>query len=308
MTQITGQQHSYGVVVGVDGSDSSAHAAHWAAREAVSRAVPLTLVHALNLPTAGASLVHEEPVYVERSREEGGALLKGVGETLQSMFPDLVVNTQLSDLAPTSALAALGAQSELLVTGTRGRGGFKGLLLGSVTHGLAAHGDCPLTVVCDRSPRMCSTKSWSGSARTRSSRGRRSPTPFGRTASPSSSTGFSIGSNDLTQLTLGVDRDSEIVAFDYDERDDGVKEMIRLAVEGCRRNGMHSGLCGAGSAPTIPTWRPIWLTIGIDSMSLSPDTVLLDHACGARHRGTPRALRRCLSHDSRPPSSPLGRR
>ena len=56
--------------------------------------------------------------------------------------------------------------------------------------------------------------------------------------------GFSIGSNDLTQLTLGVDRDSEIVAFDYDERDEGVKEMIRLAVEGCRRNHMHSGLCG----------------------------------------------------------------
>ena len=45
--------------------------------------------------------------------------------------------------------------------------------------------------------------------------------------------GFSIGSNDLTQLMLGVDRDSEIVAFDYDERDEGVKEMIRLAVEGC---------------------------------------------------------------------------
>src|SRR6185437_10452244 len=56
--------------------------------------------------------------------------------------------------------------------------------------------------------------------------------------------GFSIGSNDLTQLTLGVDRDSEIVAFDYDERDDGVKAMIKLAVEGCRRNGIHSGLCG----------------------------------------------------------------
>src|SRR6476619_8643943 len=56
--------------------------------------------------------------------------------------------------------------------------------------------------------------------------------------------GFSIGSNDLTQLTLGVDRDSEIVAFDYDERDEGVKEMIRLAVEGCRRNGRHVGICG----------------------------------------------------------------
>jgi len=54
--------------------------------------------------------------------------------------------------------------------------------------------------------------------------------------------GFSIGSNDLTQLTLGVDRDSQIVAFDFDERDPGVKEMIRLAVEGARRHGRHSGL------------------------------------------------------------------
>ena len=56
--------------------------------------------------------------------------------------------------------------------------------------------------------------------------------------------GFSIGCNDLTQLTLGVDRDSELVAFDYDERDEGVKVMLKLAVEGCARNGIHLGLCG----------------------------------------------------------------
>ena len=56
--------------------------------------------------------------------------------------------------------------------------------------------------------------------------------------------GFSIGSNDHTQLTIGIGRDSELVAFDYDERDAGVKEMIRLAVEGCRRNRRHSDLCG----------------------------------------------------------------
>jgi pyruvate,water dikinase len=85
--------------------------------------------------------------------------------------------------------------------------------------------------------------------------------------------GFSIGSNDLTQLTLGVDRDSEIVAFDYDERDDGVKEMIRLAVEGCRRNGIHSGLCG--QAPSdYPDMAEFLVQIGIDSMSLNPDTVV----------------------------------
>jgi pyruvate,water dikinase len=85
--------------------------------------------------------------------------------------------------------------------------------------------------------------------------------------------GFSIGSNDLTQLTLGVDRDSQILAEDFDERDPGVKEMIRLAVEGARRNGRHSGLCG--QAPSdYPEMAEYLVEIGIDSMSLNPDTVL----------------------------------
>jgi pyruvate,water dikinase len=85
--------------------------------------------------------------------------------------------------------------------------------------------------------------------------------------------GFSIGSNDLTQLTLGVDRDSAIVAEDFDERDPGVKEMIRLAVDGARRNGRHSGLCG--QAPSdYPEMAEFLVEIGIDSMSLNPDTVL----------------------------------
>jgi len=85
--------------------------------------------------------------------------------------------------------------------------------------------------------------------------------------------GFSIGSNDLTQLTLGVDRDSEIVAFDFDERDAGVKEMIRLAVEGAKRNGRHSGICG--QAPSdYPEMAEYLVQIGIDTMSLNPDTVL----------------------------------
>jgi pyruvate,water dikinase len=85
--------------------------------------------------------------------------------------------------------------------------------------------------------------------------------------------GFSIGSNDLTQLTLGVDRDSALVAFDYDERDPGVKAMIRMAVEGCRRNGVHSGLCG--QAPSdYPDMAEFLVEIGIDSISLNPDSVL----------------------------------
>ena len=85
--------------------------------------------------------------------------------------------------------------------------------------------------------------------------------------------GFSIGSNDLTQLTLGVDRDSEIVAFDYDERDPGVLKMIELAVEGCQRNHRHSGICG--QAPSdYPEVAEFLVRLGIDSMSLNPDSVL----------------------------------
>ncbi|MFT5417581.1 MAG: pyruvate,water dikinase [Gammaproteobacteria bacterium] len=85
--------------------------------------------------------------------------------------------------------------------------------------------------------------------------------------------GFSIGSNDLTQLTLGVDRDSEIVSFEFDERDDGVKQMIRLAVEGARRNQRHSGLCG--QAPSdYPDMAAFLVELGIDSISLNPDTVV----------------------------------
>jgi pyruvate,water dikinase len=85
--------------------------------------------------------------------------------------------------------------------------------------------------------------------------------------------GFSIGSNDLTQLTLGVDRDSEIVAFDYDERDEGMLQMLRLAVEGAKRNGRHSGICG--QAPSdYPEIAQLLVELGVDSISLNPDVVL----------------------------------
>ncbi len=85
--------------------------------------------------------------------------------------------------------------------------------------------------------------------------------------------GISIGSNDLTQLTLGVDRDSEIVAFDYDERDPGVMKMIEMAVEGAKRNHRHSGICG--QAPSdYPEMAEALVKMGIESISLNPDTVL----------------------------------
>lgn len=85
--------------------------------------------------------------------------------------------------------------------------------------------------------------------------------------------GFSIGSNDLTQLVLGVDRDSELVAFDFDERDDGVMEMIRLAVDGAHRHRRHIGICGQAPSDFPDVARRL-VEMGIDSISLNPDTVV----------------------------------
>ena len=85
--------------------------------------------------------------------------------------------------------------------------------------------------------------------------------------------GFSIGSNDLTQLTLGVDRDSELVAFEFDERDAGMKIILKMAVEGCQRNHRHSGICG--QAPSdYPEITEYLVGLGIDSISLNPDSVV----------------------------------
>ncbi|HRN77776.1 MAG TPA: phosphoenolpyruvate synthase [Candidatus Dependentiae bacterium] len=85
--------------------------------------------------------------------------------------------------------------------------------------------------------------------------------------------GFSIGSNDLTQMTLGVDRDSEILAASFDERDPAAKKMMQLAVEGAKRNKKYIGICGQGPSdhPEIATFL---MEQGIDSLSLNPDTVL----------------------------------
>jgi pyruvate,water dikinase len=85
--------------------------------------------------------------------------------------------------------------------------------------------------------------------------------------------GFSIGSNDLTQLTLGVDRDSAIVAESFDEQDPGMLKMLRLAVEGARRNHRHSGICGQAPSDHIEVARYL-VELGIDSISLTPDRVL----------------------------------
>ena len=85
--------------------------------------------------------------------------------------------------------------------------------------------------------------------------------------------GFSIGSNDLTQLTLGLDRDSGLVAAQFDERDDAVKALLHMAISACKKEGKYVGICGQGPSdhPDFAEWL---MEEGIDSLSLNPDSVL----------------------------------
>lgn len=132
MTGAETARSSSGVVVGVDGSDNARSAAEWAAQEALVRGVPLTLVCAL------------------RARENGRAIIDRVAAHLRGLLPGLRVETVLSDLPPAHALREQSQNHSLLVTGTRGHGGFPGTSLGSVSRKLAAHADCPVVVVPDR--------------------------------------------------------------------------------------------------------------------------------------------------------------
>ena len=85
--------------------------------------------------------------------------------------------------------------------------------------------------------------------------------------------GFSIGSNDMTQMTLALDRDSGIIAEGFDERDPAVKHMLHLAIQACRKAGKYVGICGQGPSdhPDLAKWL---VEEGIGSLSLNPDTVV----------------------------------
>jgi pyruvate,water dikinase len=85
--------------------------------------------------------------------------------------------------------------------------------------------------------------------------------------------GMSIGSNDMTQLALGIDRDSAIVAPLFDERDPAVKKLLAMAIKSCKDAGKYIGICGQGPSdhPDLARWL---VDQGIDSLSLNPDTVV----------------------------------
>ena len=85
--------------------------------------------------------------------------------------------------------------------------------------------------------------------------------------------GMSIGSNDMTQLTLGLDRDSSLIADIFDERDDAVKMMLSMSIDACLKQNKYIGICGQGPSdhPDLAAWL---LEKKIESMSLNPDTVI----------------------------------
>ena len=85
--------------------------------------------------------------------------------------------------------------------------------------------------------------------------------------------GFSIGSNDLTQLTLGLDRDSGVIAHLFDERNEAVKKLLAMAIQTAKKRGKYVGICGQGPSdhPDFAAWL---VEQGIDSVSLNPDTVI----------------------------------
>jgi len=133
------------VIAGIDASENAAGAADWAAREAVDRGLALHLVHALGFSAALNPEAAEH--YFRAGRQGAEDLLGRVAGDLQARYPHLAITTESSDHPAPEALVALSRTAELLVTGTRGHGGYTGLLLGSVSLKVASHAHCPVVVV-----------------------------------------------------------------------------------------------------------------------------------------------------------------
>ena len=133
------------VVAGVDSSENAARAAAWAAREAADRGLSLHLAHAMNFPAPAGMIA--EIGYVEGAEREALDLLEPMAHELGERHPGLTVTTGISEESAPEMLVALSRGAQLVVTGTRGHGGFAGLLLGSVSLKTAAHAHCPAVVV-----------------------------------------------------------------------------------------------------------------------------------------------------------------
>jgi len=139
------------IVVGIDSSDNAASAAAWAAGEAVERALALHLVHALELPGVMGAFV-EPAGYAHAQHAAGEKLLAKITDMVRELHPTLAVTSEVSEIGAAESLVELSESAKLVVTGTRGHGGFAGMLLGSVSLKVAAHAHCPAVVVRGEQP------------------------------------------------------------------------------------------------------------------------------------------------------------
>ena len=141
------------VVVGVDGSDSARHAALWAAVAAVHRHLPLRLVHAVKVPALaypGGQAVDQQ--FFEELEQAGHRVLADVRAEIAEIHPELAVHTEVVIADAVATLVAESETAHLMVLGSRGLGGFTGILVGSTAVALVAHGNCPVAVIRGRTP------------------------------------------------------------------------------------------------------------------------------------------------------------
>jgi nucleotide-binding universal stress UspA family protein len=141
------------IVVGVDRSTSALHAARWAADEAVRRRVPLRLVHAVNTSTPAYSggLGYPESFF-DALESDGRQLLVETETAIHQAHPELDVTVELQTADPVPALIEESDNARLIVLGSRGLGGFSGILVGSTAVALVAHGRCPVAVIRGAKP------------------------------------------------------------------------------------------------------------------------------------------------------------
>jgi nucleotide-binding universal stress UspA family protein len=136
------------IVVGVDGSTSALHAARWAADEAAQRRLRLRLVYANNEFSFGATGGLAPPQsFFDAMQVAGFQLLAEAESAIREVHPDLDISVDLQTAAPVPSLLAQTEDALLLVLGSRGTGGFRGMLVGSTAVALVAHGDCPVAVI-----------------------------------------------------------------------------------------------------------------------------------------------------------------
>jgi len=137
------------IVVGLDGSESSAAAAAYAGREGVVRGSPLHLLHATGTPAVPVDLYGSMAVELAL-RDVADKLLDRMTGSIGTQYPDLAIEPRLVSGPAAAALVTASIGAQLLVVGTRGLGGFETLVLGSVAHQVAAHAHCPVVVVRGR--------------------------------------------------------------------------------------------------------------------------------------------------------------